>query len=251
MGRRSARSDRPSAAVRPAARPPRSAVEIGGGLVEEQQRARPAGTPGRGPPAGAPRRTGRPRRSRAGSQIPSGSRATTSSRPASLMAARTSSSLASGRPSRTLSAMERANRCGRCGTQASWARQASGSRSARSMSPIRTEPSRAGVRPSRTPSSVDLPQPLGPAIATTSPGSTVRDTSRQRRQRAGPGSGPRAGRSATSEVDGSGTSRRVPRRRQRSLEHLEDVLGRLHPFGAGVVVRRRAGAAGGRPRGPG
>ena len=42
------------------------------------------------------------------------------------------------------------------------ARQASRSRSARSTPPTRTEPDVGATSPSRTPSSVDLPQPLGP-----------------------------------------------------------------------------------------
>ena len=50
--------------------------------------------------------------------------------------------------------------------------------------PTATEPPEAGARPSRTLRRVDFPQPLGPAMATTSPGSTHRETSRQSRQRA-------------------------------------------------------------------
>ena len=88
---------------------------------------------------------------RAGCPGPWAAGARPRSRPAAVDGGRAPrSSVASGRPRRTLSAMERAKRCGRCGTQATWARQASRSRSARSTSPMRTEPASRVTRPSRT-----------------------------------------------------------------------------------------------------
>ena len=155
------------------------AVEIGGGLVEEEEGRVPDKGPGQGHPLALPRRQARPRRLPSTVARPSGSPATTSSSPASLMA---------GRRRRRWRRVGRVARCRRwsgrrdavrCGTQATWVLHASGSRSARSMPPTVTEPPEAGTRPRRTPRRVDLPQPLGPAMATTSPGSTESETSRR------------------------------------------------------------------------
>ena len=90
--------------------------------------------------------------------------------------------------------------------------------------------------PSSTASRVDFPQPLGPAMATTSPGSDGRATRPTGPGAPAPGSRPPAVRPGALDRDGSGTSRRVPLGGQRPLEDLEDVLGRLHPFGTGVIV---------------
>ena len=178
------------------------AVEAGGRLVEQQQRRvaqeragerEPLALAGRQPGAvvAEPRLQARraARRSR-----PPGARRRARARPPRR-----------ARPGgrvRTLSAIVPANRCGRCGTQASWACQAARSSSRRSVPPTRTAPAVGVASPSSTRSSVDFPHPLGPAIATTSPGSTVSDSAVERRRRATrrrPRSGPR------------GISVRVPR----------------------------------------
>ncbi|RPK47565.1 hypothetical protein EES39_11870 [Streptomyces sp. ADI92-24] len=104
---------------------------------------------------------------------PSGSSVTKSYAPASRSAAVTALSSASGRASRTFSAIVPAKRCGRCGTQAIRSRQRSGERSARSVPPTRTRPSSGAAKPSTTFSRVDLPTPLGPTRATVSPSSTT------------------------------------------------------------------------------
>ena len=206
--------------------------------------------PGPGPRVVVRRLRARPRRGPAGVSRPSGSRATTPARPASTTAAWTCSSVASGRPSRTLSAMERANRCGRCGTQANWARQASGSRSARSTSPTRTEPPSIGVRPSRT-----LEQGRLPATARPGDSHDLAGFDRERhaaQRRPGPARVP-----DLEPVHPQHASGRVghvaadPVGRKWSLEYLEDVFGRFHPFGAGVIVGAQGSAAGDRPRAPG
>jgi len=89
---------------------------------------------------------------------------------ASASARRTSSSVASGAPSRTLSATVPASRAGRCGAHATCARHCSMSASARSTPPTRTVPPDRRRKPSSTASRVDLPAPLGPTSATISPG---------------------------------------------------------------------------------
>ena len=98
----------------------------------------------------------------------------------------------------------------------------------------RHRPPEAGTKPSSTASRVDFPHPLGPAMATTSPGSTAG------RPRATPGAAARVAdfEPSTREPigEGSGTSRRGAPGRQRPLEHGEDLLGGLHPLGAGVIV---------------
>ena len=93
------------------------------------------------------------------------------SSPASATAARNLVVGGVGRPRRMLSAMDRAKRCGRWGTQADLrpprVRVEVGQVNRRRHGPI---PCDRATNPSSTPSRVDLPQPLGPARATTSPG---------------------------------------------------------------------------------
>ena len=149
----------------------RGAVEVGGGLVEEQQRrvAQPGprqgdtlALAGREPGPAVAQRVSDPLR-----QPP-----TTSVRPTAPARRATSASPASGRPSRTLSATERAKRWGRCGTQARWRRLAR-SRSASGDAPSRTVPASGGHSPRTTASTVDFPHPLGAVEGHRSPGSTT------------------------------------------------------------------------------
>ena len=100
-------------------------------------------------------------------------------------------------------------------------------------------------------SSVDLPQPLGPVMATTSPGSIdERHPVEGRLVPARVGDAqvvrPRA-------VPTPGRARRsgCPRRRRRLVEHAEHLLGGADAVGAGVDSWCRRGAAAGRPPAPG
>src|SRR5262245_1548072 len=68
--------------------------------------------------------------------------------------------------------------CGLCGSQANWASQSVGS----TVETGDTEPADGVTKPSNSPRTVDLPAPLGPVSATTSPGATVNEKS----SRAGP-----------------------------------------------------------------
>ncbi len=212
-------------------------VEIGGGLVEEQQRGVPHEGPGQGDPLALARRESGPvvaqhrvqtRREAAPPRRRDRRRST---------AARTWSSVASGRPRRTLSAIDRAKRCGRWGTQATWARQASGSRSARLAAPYRDRAAPGGGQTEQDAQEGRLPAPARPGDGHDLAGIHREGHARQGRERPIRGSGPPAGRLAERNRDGSGTSRAGASGGNRALEHLEDVLGRLHPFGTGVIVR--------------
>ena len=98
----------------------------------------------------------------------------------------TAASSASGRASRTFSAIVPANRCGRCGTQAIRSRQSRQGRASRDRR-RRPGPGRlpaAATKPSSAFRSVDFPTPLGPVSATVSPGSDHEGGVRQGRFRA-------------------------------------------------------------------
>ena len=149
------------------------AVEVGRRLVQQQHAARHAERRGPARRAVARRPTARPRDRRASHRArPACPRPPPAARPPPARP-KPAAFVASGRPSRMLSAIEAANRWGRCGIQATRARQASGSRLARSTPPSWTDPACGATNPSSTASSVDFPHPLGPVSATISPGSTA------------------------------------------------------------------------------
>ena len=109
---------------------------------------------------------------------PSGNAATSSATPAVTKAAPTRSSARPSRPSVTLSRIRREKRNASCGTQASVERSRPRGSVRTSSPPTNTvarggSHSRASTRPS-----VDLPVPVGPTTATSSPGRTSKLTSR-------------------------------------------------------------------------
>ena len=151
---------------------------------------------------------------------PSGSVRATSgssrSRPADASARRTSSSVASGAPSRTASATVPAPRYGACGEVGDLgppARRGRGRPAPPRSRPVRgrsTAPSIGATNPMSSASSVDLPAPLAPARAVTTPGRTTRSWCRS----AGavrPGSVTVTSRTTISAVRRSGTSARTSR----------------------------------------
>ncbi len=90
-----------------------------------------------------------------------------------------------GAPSRTASATLPGSSSGRCGTQASRRRQAAGLTVARSTPPTVARPASGSTKRSSSASSVDLPAPLGPTIATRSPGCSSSSTPSSTRPRSG------------------------------------------------------------------
>ncbi len=85
-------------------------------------------------------------------------------------AARTSSSVASGRPKRMLSAIERLNRLGTCGTIATASRKAASGHSRTSSPSSRICPSVTSYSRGSRLTRVDLPEPVVPTTASASPG---------------------------------------------------------------------------------
>ena len=150
--------------------------EVGGRLVQQQERGVSQERPGQGKLLALPgRQLGRA----LGSDSMNG--AAPASRAAFSMAARE----APGRPRAMLSATDPPNSRGCCGIQAIWARHGSTGTSARSVPPTQTVPEVSSVNRSSTRSSVVFPAPLGPVSTISSPGLMAR-LSRSRAGRSRP-----------------------------------------------------------------
>ncbi|HEX8753039.1 MAG TPA: hypothetical protein VF731_06440 [Solirubrobacterales bacterium] len=159
-------------------------VEVGGRLVEQQQRRVAQEGAGSASRCAWPAESGRPP-SPTRVARPSGRLPTSSSSPAWRIAAITRQPEASGSARRTFSRIVPAKIVGRCGTQPICRRQAAGSTSRRSTPPQAIEPAPGSARRSSSESSVVLPPPLGPTRATVSPGSISSSTPRRTSARPG------------------------------------------------------------------
>ena len=107
---------------------------------------------------------------------PCGSLATMSSHWAALSAARTSSSVASGRAARTFSARVWRKSLFVWKTKATWSMSSCGSMSRTSTPPTRTEPESASQKRGISCAQVDFPPPEGPTSASVAPAGTVKLT---------------------------------------------------------------------------
>lgn len=107
---------------------------------------------------------------------PMGMRLMSSARPA-MAAASIASSCEYASAPQMQSRIEPVNGWAFCSTTPHWRRTAPWSRAARSWPSYRTLPEAGRSKPMSSRSSVDLPQPLGPTIATNSSGPTRRETS--------------------------------------------------------------------------
>ena len=93
--------------------------------------------------------------------------------PAARAAAAMASRLAAGSPSAMFAATDASNRCGSCGIQAIWRRQSSSGTRASSTSPTSIRPLVGSVKRSNRASSELFPAPLGPIKVIWSPGLIV------------------------------------------------------------------------------